>query len=87
MCVFMSVTKQNSSILHEFLACCAPTSEVLTVYTRLFFMTGIENGQRWYGLRCHVFRFYETYLEIQNFIWKRQVDGRVRLVLSAMFIK
>jgi len=31
----------------ETVACCAPASEVHFPYTPMFFMTGIENGQRW----------------------------------------
>ena len=32
--------------------------KVPIAYTPMFFMTGNENGQRWCGLRCHVFRFF-----------------------------
>jgi hypothetical protein len=85
--VFRSITTPNSSTLQELSHVCLITLEVPIAYTLMFFMTGNQNGQRWRGLLWHVFRFGETYLEIQNFIWKRQVDDRVRMVSYALFIK
>jgi hypothetical protein len=71
LCVFMFVTTQNFNTVQKLSHVVLQPQKFSFPTCRCFSWPALKTDKGGKA-RCHVFTFYQTYLEIQNLIWKRQ---------------